>query len=147
MAPRGDSLSVLIVEEEPAILAFLARVLDDNGMRALLARSVAEAIGIAERGYVPIDLVLTDVSLSDSFQTQVSGSDVVKRVRELRPDVRALYMSAQIDSDVIRIGVMNQGYDTGYDTSAKQLDDEELIASIRKTALAPLVRGSGGATL
>jgi DNA-binding NtrC family response regulator len=141
MAPRNDdSLSVLIVEEEPEILAFLARILDANGMRALLARSLAEAMGIARRGYVPIDVVLTDLELTDSFQNKISGAEVVDRVRELRPDVRALYMSAQYDAGVIRVGVMN-----GFAQSATNLDDEGLLESIRNTAAAPMARGSGGA--
>jgi CheY-like chemotaxis protein len=100
-------------------------------------------VGIAQRGYVPIDLVLTDVQLSDSFQTQISGTEIVDRVRELRPDVRALYMSAHIDGGVIRVGVMNQGYDT----PLSNLDDQGLLESIRKTAMAPMVRGSGSASV
>jgi CheY-like chemotaxis protein len=140
MAIRSDSLSVLVVEEEPAILAFIARILDSNGMRALLARSVSEALGIAERGYVPVDLVLTDLLLTDGSAEQIGGSEVVDRIRELRPDVRALYMSAQLDGDVIRIEVMQPGFDS----PTENLDDRGLIDSIRRAAHAPLVRRLGG---
>src|SRR4051812_39239241 len=119
MAVRNDSLSVLVVDDEPEILAFIARVLDANGMRALLSRNLAEAVGIAQRGYVPIDLVLTD------------SEAIVDGIREIRPDVRALYVSAQLDSGIIRLAVMNQNP-----------DDEGLIESIRKAAQAPMAHKS-----
>ena len=141
---RADSLSVLIVDEEPEILSFFARVLDANGMRALLARNAKEAVGIANRGYVPIDLVLADVYLKSDAKTPgpATGSEVVESVRQLRPDVRALYMSAKLESDVIRIEIM----DKGVTTTSKNRDDSGLISSIREAAVAPLVyrMGSSG---
>jgi DNA-binding response OmpR family regulator len=121
MAVRSDPLSVLVVDEEPEILAFIARVLDANGMRALLARDLMEAVGIAQRGYVPIDLVLTNADA------------IVDAIRDFRPEVRALYVSAQLESGIIRLAVMNQS-----------TDDEGLIESIRKAAQAPMVHKTGG---
>ena len=140
-----DSLSVLVIGEEPEILAFFARILDTNGIRALLARNALEAIGIAKRGYVPIDLVLTDVLLRPDAATPDigSGQELVDRLRELRPDIRALYMSAHLDSGVIRIELL----DRGLHHMSKSADDRGLIESIRTAAAgAPvgLVRGMGG---
>jgi CheY-like chemotaxis protein len=140
MAIRDDSLSVLVVEPEYTVLIFLAKLLDANGMRALLARSVEEAIGIAERGYVPIDLVLTDLLLSDGPAMPVSGQEAVVRIRALRPDVQALYMSAQVDADVIRIELTLPDVDA----PVKDLDDTGLIDAIRKAAHAPRVQRLGG---
>jgi len=141
MAARADSLSVLVVDEEPAILALIARILDNNGMRALLARSLQEAIGIAQRGYVPIDLILTDVMIPE-----LSGPELVNRVREIRPEARALYMSAYIDAEVIRIELMHQDLDPSQDAaaSAKKSEDYGLIESIRAASSAPLARRTGG---
>ena len=67
----SHSPSVLVIDEQPAILAFFARILTAGGMRALLARNSGEAIGIAERGYVPIDLVLSNVLLRDDASPPV----------------------------------------------------------------------------
>ena len=141
MSVCADSLSVLIVDEDPEILCFFARILDSNGMRALLAHNEDEAIGIAKRSYVPIDLVLTDVSLKPSGGTldPSSGHLLVERLRELRPEVRSLYMSAYVDSEVIRIKFM----DRGFETTSKSSDDQGLLDSIRSAAAAPRVRRMG----
>jgi len=143
MAVCADSLSVLVVDEDPEILSFFARVLDINGMRALLARNQDEAIGIAKRSYVPIDLVLTDVLLKPDDGTPELGSGplLVERLRELRPEVRALYMSAYLDAEVIRIELM----DRGFETTSKNSDNQGLLESIRRAAAAPLVRRVGSA--
>jgi two-component system, cell cycle sensor histidine kinase and response regulator CckA len=130
MAPDSDFLSVLVINETAEILSFFARMLDGNGIRALLARNADEAVGIAKRGYVPIDLVLTDVAV---------GPDDADRLRQLRPEVRVLYMSAYLDSGVIRIELM----DRGFHTTSKVSDHGGLIESIRAAAARPLVHMAG----
>src|SRR5579863_8176359 len=89
MAAHGEFVSVLVVDEDPAILALIAAILDRNGLRALLARDAEEAMAIARRGYVPIDLILCDIEISG-----MSGADLTRRLLEIRPDTRVLYMSA-----------------------------------------------------
>src|ERR1035438_5548069 len=113
MANSSVSLSVLVVDEEPDILSFFARILDSDGLRPLLARNPQEAIGIAKRGYVPIDLVVTDVALRPETNGPelTNGHDLVDRLRELRPDIRALFMSAYLDSGVIRVELMDRGFE------------------------------------
>jgi DNA-binding NtrC family response regulator len=145
MAVFAESLSVLVVDEDPEILSFFAKILDLNGMRALLARNHDEAIGIAKRGYVPIDLVLTDVFLKpeDGASDDSSGPALVERLRELRPEVRALYMSAYLDSEMVRIELM----DRGLETTSKNSDERGLLESIRSAATKPLVRRMGGTPL
>jgi CheY-like chemotaxis protein len=131
----GDSLSVLVIDESTEILCFFARILNANGMRALLARSASEAIGIAKLGYVPIDLVLTDVLLKpDAAAPDLGGGpELVDRLREWRPDIRALYMSAYLDSEVIRIELMERWFQI----TSKSSDDPGLIESIRIAVAAP----------
>jgi DNA-binding NtrC family response regulator len=137
----SDSLTVMIVDEDPDILSFFARMLDSNGIRALLARNPKEALGIAKRGYVPIDVIVTDVALrADMAGPELtSGHDLVDRVRELRPDVRPLYMSAYLDGGVIRIEMM----DRGFETTSRNPDTKGLLESIRRAATAPMVHHAG----
>jgi DNA-binding response OmpR family regulator len=134
MAARVDSLSVLVVDDSPALLAFLGRVLDAAGIRALLARDKHEAVGIAEREYVPIDLILANIRRSDG----ADASDLVKRLRDLRPNVRALRMSARLDSEVIRLDCLN--------VDLPDRDHKGLIETIRSAASAPLVRRAAGSS-
>ena len=144
MTNTPDSLSVLIVDEEPEVLAFFARILDLNNIRALLARSSSEAISIAKRGYVPIDLVLSNVMLRPDPDApgMTSASQLVDHLSQLRPRLRALYMSARIEAEVIRIELM----DRGLHHMSKNSDHRGLIDAIRGAASesAPLVRHAGG---
>jgi DNA-binding response OmpR family regulator len=126
--PDSASLSVLVINDDAEILSFFARILDSNGIRALLARDTGEAVGIAKRGYVPIDLVLTDVLVKP---------DAVDGLRQLRPEVRVLYMSAFLDGEVIRIELINHGFHT----TSKNSDHGGLIESIRTAAARPLLVG------
>jgi two-component system cell cycle sensor histidine kinase/response regulator CckA len=131
----SEPLSVLVVDEEASILACLARILDANGIRALLARSAEEALSIAQRSYVPINLILTDVTVREAAGDPVSESDgaqLASRLRQIRPDARVLYMSAYTDAGIIRIQLMNQG-SVGND----------LIAAIRGEAIASLASHAG----
>lgn len=134
MPKDADALSVLVIDEETEVLCFLAGILNANGMRALLAHNADEAIGIANRGYVPIDLVLTDVVLKPDD----SGLELVSELRRLRPGIRALYMSARLDSEVIRIALMD-----GDSPIWKRSDDPGLIEAIRTAASAPLTQAAG----
>lgn len=109
MNNQTDSLSVLVIDEQPDILAFFAHIFHANRIRPLLARSSDEAIGIAERGNIPIDLVLSNMLLRPDAQasTFTSASDVIDSIRQLRPAVRVSYMSACLDSGVIRIDLQD----------------------------------------
>ncbi len=130
----------------PKYSPIFAKLLDSYGIRALLARNAHEAEGIAKRGYVPIDLVLTNVLLKPDATAPDSGSsglELVDRLRQLRPDIRALYMSACVDSEVIRIELV----DRGVHALSKNSDDRGLIESIRAAAAKPLVHTAGGASM
>jgi CheY-like chemotaxis protein len=139
----SDPLSVLVVDEDASVLAFLARLLDANGIRALLARSAEEALGIAQRDYVPINLLLTDVTVREAVNDSVSesaGAQLASRLRQIRPDARVLYMSAYTDSGIIRIQLMNRPQESQPDTAARN----DLIASIRGEAIASIAAHAGG---
>lgn len=132
MGTDSVSLSVLVIDEDPDVLAFFARLLDANGMRALLARNAAEALGVAARGYVTIDLVIANVLLSpDSAAPEhADAPDLVDRLRHVRPHLHALYMSAGLDSGVIRIELLERGLHH----MARTPDDSSFINTIRSAA-------------
>jgi len=132
MREDGVSLSVLVIDENPDVLAFLARFLDANGMRALLARNAAEALDVAARGYVPIDLVIANVLLPPDPAAPARGDapDLVDRLRRLRPHLHALYMSARLDSGVIRIELLERNLQH----LARMPDESSFLDAIRNAA-------------
>lgn len=138
MARHPDSLSVLVVDNTPQILIALATLLRTDSIRALLARNSAEAFEIAERDYVPIDLVLVN--------TVVPGLDayhLMDGLRGIRPGLRVLYMSASLDGGVIRLELMPAGSGLFIVAESGLAETGDLIRSVRSACTQPLRRAAG----
>jgi len=100
VAPTGSAVpsgseTVLIVEDQDSIRPIVERYLTRCGYRVLSAASAGEAEAIARSEPGPIDLLLTDVVLTD-----VSGPVLARRLRESRPGLRVLYMSGYAGGDL-----------------------------------------------
>jgi len=133
LSTPSNPLSVLVVDAEPAILIFIARILDSSGMRALLARNGSEAVEIAERHDIPIDLIVANIAILEQRDTQL-----LEQLRRIRPGVRDLSMAACVDGGVIRIQMM-----TGVHGVDPVVCDGGLVESIRRSASVPRVRRAG----
>ena len=100
VAHRGDGRgrAVLVVEDEQALRAAVARTLNGAGFRVLSAANGEEALN--ELGEVSaVELVITDVVMP-----RVGGREVVARLRELKPGLRALFMSGYTDRSLEELG-------------------------------------------
>jgi PAS domain S-box-containing protein len=89
--PGGET--ILLVEDDTAVRDFAAKALEAYGYRVLTARYGDEAIAIARDFLDPIDLMLTDV-----YMPHMGGGQAARAVRELRPAIKVLYMSAYPDN-------------------------------------------------
>lgn len=138
MAKHSDFLSVLIVDNTPLILVFLARLLHADNIRALLSRDSLEAVGIAERNYLPIDLVLANI-----VAPGIDAYQLVNRLREIRPGLPALYMSATLDREVIWIELMPEGMGSFIPAGPGLAETGDLIQSVRSACAQPLRRAAG----
>ena len=88
--PAGSSgpATILVAEDEPAVRAFVERVLRGAGHHVIAAADGIAALDLAARHDGPIDLLLTDIVMPGP-----SGIETARRVVVDRPDVRVLYMS------------------------------------------------------
>jgi PAS domain S-box-containing protein len=86
-APAGWQ-TVLLVEDDEAIREVTRRILVRNGFQTLTASDSHHAIEIARDHAGPIHLLLTDVVMP-----HLLGTEVAAAVRQLRPEIRVLYMS------------------------------------------------------
>jgi two-component system, cell cycle sensor histidine kinase and response regulator CckA len=84
---EGQGETVLIVEDEVAILDLASRMLRQSGYSVLTARTAREAMDIV-RGRSSIDLLLVDM-----IMPEITGADLAARITALRPQVRCLFMS------------------------------------------------------
>jgi two-component system cell cycle sensor histidine kinase/response regulator CckA len=93
--------TVLVVEDEPQVRRMAARALAEAGHRVLEAGDGREAISVLARAGQGIDLVLTDVAMPG-----MSGRELADRLRQVRPDVRVIFMSGYADDEIVRRGLL-----------------------------------------
>ena len=102
--PAVGSETVLLAEDEALVRQMARRVLEQAGYTVLAAAGGAEAIQLAQGHKGPIDLLLTDVVMPG-----MSGRELARRMVEVRPGVRVLYMTGYSDEAVARHGVLDPG--------------------------------------
>ena len=85
--PKRESRRILIVDDEPTIVRFVSRVLRGAGYETSTAGSGLEALGVVETS-APFDLIVADVNMPE-----LSGPEMISRVRMRQPDVRVLYLT------------------------------------------------------
>ncbi|MGH7604601.1 MAG: response regulator [Gemmatimonadaceae bacterium] len=100
-APRGTE-TILVVEDDSALRALSARVLEASGYTVLLARNGIEALAIASGHKGKIDMVATDVVMP-----KMNGRPLVEKLLEGRKGMRVLFMSGYTDDEVMRRGVID----------------------------------------
>jgi CheY-like chemotaxis protein len=97
---RRSSETILLVEDEAAVLGMVRRILEAEGYRVLATHNGQEAVRIGEQHNGPIHLLLTDVVLKGGM----GGPEVAVRLRALRPEARHLYMSGYSENLVAWFG-------------------------------------------
>jgi PAS domain S-box-containing protein len=85
--PTGRGL-ILMVEDEPQVRALTSRVLTQLGYEVLAAEDGTEALALAAAHHGPIALLLTDMVMP-----RMGGGELVRRMRELLPELPVLLMS------------------------------------------------------
>lgn len=91
-----QSPSILIVDDEPAILKITARILEKAGWKTELVHSGTEAIRAFDAPGAQFDVVLLDLILPDA-----EAGDLVARFRDAAPDTRIILMSGQPEAQAM----------------------------------------------
>ena len=94
-APPRPRSRVLIVDDEPVVRRALQRILERDGHRVTLAERGQEAIDLYAARWRDLDVVVLDITMPD-----IDGREVLRRMREVNPDVRAVLSSGYtVESD------------------------------------------------
>ncbi len=116
----GKPVRVLVVDDEPVLAELVSMALRYEGWDIATAGDGATAIELAREN--PPDVVVLDVMLPD-----MSGLDVLRRLRELKPGLPLLLLTAK-DSVEDRIAGLTAG---GDDYVTKPFSIEEVVLRLR----------------
>lgn len=95
--------SVLLIDDQPAILAGLAAMVEGTGIARVIGSETDGDRGLESALELRPDLIFLDVSLGG-----VSGIDVARQIVARWPEARILAVSAHGDSVYVR-GMVNAG--------------------------------------
>jgi signal transduction histidine kinase/ActR/RegA family two-component response regulator len=118
---RGDE-TVLIVEDEQAVLELGKEMLEPLGYSILTASEPAAALDIARRQTKPIDILVTDVVMPG-----MNGRELSKQLEVIYPNLKTLFMSGYTANVIAHHGIL----DDGVHLLSKPFSKSELASSLR----------------
>ncbi len=121
-AKRGHE-TILLVEDEPAILEITTMMLERLGYEVVAAMTPGEAIRLAQEYVGEIHLLVTDVVMPE-----MNGRDLAKNILSIHPNLRRLFMSGYTANVIAHHGVL----DEGVNFIQKPFSMEKLGAKVRE---------------
>ncbi len=101
-APRGRE-TILLVEDESAILRMTAMMLQREGYTVVSAGTPGEAIRLANEHAGTIHLLMSDVVMPE-----MNGRELAKSILSLYPDMKCLFMSGYTADVIAHRGVLDE---------------------------------------
>ncbi|OGQ88523.1 MAG: hypothetical protein A2512_11915 [Deltaproteobacteria bacterium RIFOXYD12_FULL_56_24] len=100
----GGHETILLAEDEAAILNMVKQILEDFGYWVLAASTPREAIRMAKKHSGEINLLITDV-----IMPEMNGQELAKNLRALHPELKSLYMSGYSGNVIAHHGALDEG--------------------------------------
>lgn len=122
MTPASPRERVLVVDDEPDLLAILAFLLEDEGYSVATASSGVEAVERARGEH--FDVVVTDLKMPG-----MDGLEVLAEIGRVDPETRSMVMTGFV-SEETRTLLDSQGYPY----LLKPFEIEEIVALMKGTA-------------
>ena len=85
-------LRVLVVDDEPSVLAFAERVLGDAGYQVVVASDGLNALRVVDEQSQRFDLFVLDI-----LMPQMRGDELGRLLRQRDPDAKVLYFTGYSD--------------------------------------------------
>jgi CheY-like chemotaxis protein len=121
-ARGGGREHILVVEDNDGLRRLMAAMLSGHGYAVTLAANGGEALLLVEEKGLNPDLIITDVVMPN-----MSGRELIDRLRRANPHLRALYMSGYTDDAILRHGVS----DASVHFMEKPFSLETLLSNVR----------------
>ena len=121
--PVAGHETILLVEDEEAILTVTTMMLEAAGYRVITASSPAEAIKAVQNGKCMVNLLLSDVVMPG-----MNGKELAGKLKQMLPDMRCLFMSGYTADVIARQDLSEECLNF----LAKPFNSEELTGKVRE---------------
>lgn len=123
LSPVGGTETVLIAEDDPAVMGYFRTFLEEFGYNVIVAVNGEEAVTRYKENMDIIQIVLLDV-----IMPKKSGKTAFEEIREINGDVPVIFWSGYSTELINKIGI--NGDDISYLT--KPVQPNVLLAKMRK---------------
>ena len=128
------SETILLVEDQQMLRELMQIILEQQGYKVLVAENPGQGLQLASTHEGPIDVLLTDVIMPG-----MNGRALAEHMRQLRQDVKVLFMSGYTDDVVLQRG----GLEPGMGFLPKPFSPETLGRKVRSLLDEPFRHPSG----
>jgi PAS domain S-box-containing protein len=99
----GGHETILLVEDDSSVRELTREILENAGYRVLEAANGSEAIRIFQQHQEEVELLLSDVVMP-----RMSGRDLLNRLQDQKPGLKAVFMSGYTDNAIVHHGVLEK---------------------------------------
>ncbi|WP_344169125.1 response regulator [Pilimelia columellifera] len=114
--------TVLVFDDEDDLRDVMCRMLERRGFTTLSAGDVDDAVAVCKDHEGEIHVLLADLGMPDAI-----GVGVARQSREVRPDLRVLYVSGLPKEAAVRQGLLDDA-DT---VLQKPFTTDSLVSAVR----------------
>jgi two-component system cell cycle sensor histidine kinase/response regulator CckA len=99
---KGGHETLLLVEDDQDVRLLTRQILMCHGYKVLEAGNGEEALALVKTFAEPIHLVVSDVVMP-----RVSGGELAKRLAEVKPNIKVMFVSGYTDSKLVQRGIVS----------------------------------------
>lgn len=120
--PKGGTETILVAEDNDEVRGLTRKVLEASGYKVIEAVDGEDAVSKFESGKDEIRLAIIDV-----IMPRTSGKEAGERIRNIRDDMRILYMSGYTADIIRQKGILEEKTDF----LSKPISPHDLLVTIR----------------
>ncbi|MDP8267172.1 MAG: response regulator, partial [Candidatus Tenebribacter davisii] len=116
--------TILLVDDEDSIRDFLTEILEEKGYKVIQASNGLQGLNKFKNTNDKIDLLISDITMP-----KMSGPELLDELRQLQPNIKAIFISGNVDDNFIK----EQTAKSNISFLHKPFTYESIISIIRKT--------------